>query len=272
MRATCPRQGLVKAKDSNKYSQRIQDRLYKHASRMWNRLFLAALQDRLLNIGSSLRWVNVFYFIDQVIHFPRFRTLEFLHYNSMPGLAHFVFRPVIQHFLQRHWKFSTHKIEETVIHRKGEFHPKNLRAVRCISRSSTCTFGRANCKIWLYFLTPKPFCMPGTNFISLQDARDMATAYRNQKETMLKTNLQNQGILPICETFGRAAFDTILGDSAVQKIRIYLCLINNKVRIMAVGVDANDEDMLPSGTEDKIIEEGQRCPDICPPPSALNGF
>ena len=115
--------------------------------------------------------------------------------------------------------------------------------------------------------------MPGTNFVSLQTARDMATAYRSQKENMLKTNLQNQGILPICETFGRAAFDTILSDSAVQKIRIYLCLgTDNKVRIMAVGVNANNEDMLPSGTEDKIIEDGQRCPDQCPPPSALNGF
>ena len=114
--------------------------------------------------------------------------------------------------------------------------------------------------------------MPGTNFISLQDARDMATNYRNQKETMLKTNLQNQGILPICETFVRAAFDTILSDTNCVKVRVYLALLDNKVRIMAVGVNSNNEDILPSGTEDKIIEQGQRCPPDCPPPSALNGF
>ena len=114
--------------------------------------------------------------------------------------------------------------------------------------------------------------MPGTNFISLQDARDMATAYRSQKEIMLKTNLQNQGILPICETFGRAAFDTILSDTNCVKVRVYLALLDSKVRIMVVGVNSNDEDILPSGTEDKIIEQGTRCPTSCPPASPLNGF
>jgi hypothetical protein len=115
--------------------------------------------------------------------------------------------------------------------------------------------------------------MPSTNFISLQTARDMTTNYRSQKETMLKTTLQNKGILPICETFGRAAFDTILGVSGCQKVRIYLCIDStSKVRILAVGVDSLDQDILPSGTEDRIIEDGQRCPDQCPPPSPLNGF
>ena len=112
-----------------------------------------------------------------------------------------------------------------------------------------------------------------TNFISLQTARDMTTNYRSGKENMLKTALQNQGYLPICETFGRAAFDTILSDSNCTKVRVYLCFgSNNKVRVLVVGVNANDEDILPSGTEDKIIEDGVRCPDVCPPPSALNGF
>ena len=115
--------------------------------------------------------------------------------------------------------------------------------------------------------------MPGTNFISLQTARDMTSNFRSQKENVLKTNLQNRGILPICETFGRAAFDTILSDPNCQKVRVYLCLgANTQVRIIVVGVNGSDEDILPSGTEDKIIEDGQRCPDQCPPPSDLNGF
>ena len=123
-----------------------------------------------------------------------------------------------------------------------------------------------------YCLTPKLFCMP-TNFISLQTATTMTTNYRSGKENILKTSFQNQGILPICETFGRAAFDTILSDSNCQKVRVYLCLgTGNKVRVLVVGVNSNDEDILPSGTEDKIIEDGVRCPDVCPPPSALNGF
>ena len=111
------------------------------------------------------------------------------------------------------------------------------------------------------------------NFISLQTAKTMTTNYQSGKENLLKTNLQNQGILPICETFGRAAFDTILSDTNCQKVRVYLCLATgNKVRVLVVGVNANDEDILPSGTENKIIEDGVRCPDVCPPASALNPF
>ena len=113
--------------------------------------------------------------------------------------------------------------------------------------------------------------MPGTNFITLSSATTMTSNYRSQKETMLKTTLQGKGILPVCETFGRAAFDTILSDSNCVKVRVYLCLDSNtKVRVIVVGVDVNDADILPSGTEDKIIEDGQRCPDQCPPSSALN--
>ena len=111
-----------------------------------------------------------------------------------------------------------------------------------------------------------------SNFISLQDARDMTTAYRNQKENLLKTNLQNQNILPICETFDRSAFDTVLSDTSCAKVRVYLAIVDNKIRIVVVGVNSSDEDILPSGTENKIIEQGQRCPPECPPPSALNGF
>jgi len=31
-------------------------------------------------------------------------------------------------------------------------------------------------------------------------------------------------LLPICETFGRAAFDTILSDTNCQKFRVYLSM------------------------------------------------
>ncbi len=115
--------------------------------------------------------------------------------------------------------------------------------------------------------------MPSTNFISLQTARDMTTTFRSQKEAVLKTSLQNKGILPICETYGRAAFDTILAVSGCQKVRIYFSMdADYKVKAVIVGVNSNDEDILPSGGEDRIIEDSQRCPDICPPPSPLNGF
>jgi hypothetical protein len=116
------------------------------------------------------------------------------------------------------------------------------------------------------------------HFISLQTAREMTTNYRKSKENLLKPDLQNKGILPICETFDRTAFDTILSDANCKKVRVYLCVDSaNQIRVLVVAVNGNDEDILPSGAqvttddEGRIIEEGQRCPDICPPPSPLTG-
>jgi hypothetical protein len=48
-----------------------------------------------------------------------------------------------------------------------------------------------------------------------------------------------------------------------------------KVVLVAVGVNENDEDMLPVSEdfltdENKILENGYRCPTTCPPPSVLN--
>ncbi len=58
--------------------------------------------------------------------------------------------------------------------------------------------------------------------------------------------------------------------------------VDLKVHAIIVGVNANNEDILPqatastsanatSGDDDDIIEAGVICPPICPPPSPLNG-
>jgi hypothetical protein len=50
--------------------------------------------------------------------------------------------------------------------------------------------------------------MPTNHFISLQTGIDMTTLYRQEKENILATAYKNQNILPISETFDRAAIDT----------------------------------------------------------------
>jgi hypothetical protein len=47
--------------------------------------------------------------------------------------------------------------------------------------------------------------MPTNHFISLQTGIDMTTLYRQEKENILATAYKNQNILPISETFDRAA-------------------------------------------------------------------
>src|SRR2546423_13093659 len=109
-----------------------------------------------------------------------------------------------------------------------------------------------------------------SQFISLQDAVDLTSQYRSYKETILATAYRNQNVLPVCETFDRDTLDRLLAQTDCQKIRIYLSMDTNyKVKIVVVGVDSNDEDILTKNSE-VIGEDGYRCPTQCPPPSPLN--
>jgi hypothetical protein len=111
-----------------------------------------------------------------------------------------------------------------------------------------------------------------SQFITLQQAVDMTTMYRSDKESILATDMQGKNILLNCETFLRGSIDTLLGQSGCAKIRIYFSMSDTKqVRLVIVGVNANDEDMLPGGmTDNVIVENGTACPFACPPPSPLN--
>lgn len=118
------------------------------------------------------------------------------------------------------------------------------------------------------------------HFISLQEAIDMTSLYRSEKENILKTEYQSQGILPLSEAFEREAFDTVLGKTGCAGLRIYYGMTEDlKVHALVVGVDENGHDMLPETEsasqtteeeDDDIIEKGIRCPDICPGESPLN--
>ena len=117
-----------------------------------------------------------------------------------------------------------------------------------------------------------------SNFISLDQAIAMTTRYRANNETVLAPQFQKQGLLPICETFEGASFTTLLNEPGCVAIRVYLGMDETlNVRVIAVGVNEKNEDMLPAKTGataadggGNIVEDGIRCPDICPPKSDLN--
>ncbi len=107
-----------------------------------------------------------------------------------------------------------------------------------------------------------------SNLISLQRAIDMTTLYRANKTKILAQGT-NPDVLPICETFDRAAYDTLLAQPGCVKVRTYLGMNPDlTISVITVGVDSNDRDMVNDGNA--IVDNGTRCPISCPPSSPLN--
>ncbi|RZK13250.1 MAG: hypothetical protein EOO46_00125 [Flavobacterium sp.] len=105
----------------------------------------------------------------------------------------------------------------------------------------------------------------------------MTLEYRNERENILANQYQDAGILPLSETFNRAAVDALLAQTGCAGLRIYYGMDETlKVHAILVAVDELNADILPStqtsltAVEDVIMEISQRCPDVCPPASPLN--
>ena len=114
----------------------------------------------------------------------------------------------------------------------------------------------------------------GSHFISLSSALDMTTLFRSERENILDSSRRGQDILPLSETFNRDAFDTLLGKQDCAGLRIYYGMDDAyKIHALVVAVNDDNEDLIPrslTATTDDVFEEGQRCPDLCPPTSSLN--
>ncbi len=120
--------------------------------------------------------------------------------------------------------------------------------------------------------------LPGNSqFISLDKAIEMTKLYRDGKEKILAQEYKDQNILLLSETFSREAFDSLLSQPDCAGIRIYFGMDEAMtVRVIAVATNKDNADILPSADKDgeteegDIVEQGQQCPNFCPPPSPLN--
>ena len=124
---------------------------------------------------------------------------------------------------------------------------------------------------------------PKLHRILLAKAKEMTLRYREHKDSILKDEWAGKNILPVCETFTKESFDSFFSNPQCKGIRLYYGMSNDmQVHAIIVGVDDQDRDMLPkdgssllragsdSDEDPPILEEGQRCPEECPPPSDLN--
>lgn len=113
------------------------------------------------------------------------------------------------------------------------------------------------------------------HLISLNQAKEMTAHYRKEKEVILGAPYQGKDILAISESFDAAVFNTVLNQPGCKSLRIYYGMSDDlKVHAIIVGVNEKNEDMLPADgvnlADPPIIEEGLRCPPICPVASPLN--
>lgn len=117
-----------------------------------------------------------------------------------------------------------------------------------------------------------------SHFISLEKAIELTQRYRAQKESLLVPAHQNQNVLPLSETFNRAAIDQLLAQPGCTGLRIYYGLDDALLlHAVLVGVDAENNDLLTpvaltagEGDGPVIIDNSIRCPPICPSGSPLN--
>ena len=101
----------------------------------------------------------------------------------------------------------------------------------------------------------------------MQDAIDMTTRFR--------TGLPSG--MPLSETFDVETITGLLSVQGCKYLRIYYGMKENReVHAILVAADENNADILPAAdleTNDNnpiIVDEGIRCPPVCPPPSSLN--
>ena len=117
-----------------------------------------------------------------------------------------------------------------------------------------------------------------SNSIPLSQAVAMTSLYRLNKDSVLDA-MADKDILPISETFEAASVANLLSTPGCTSIRVYYGMSEELyLHAIMVAVDENDEDILPSvdyvkgtsGNNPDIIEEGKRCPPVCPVSSLLN--
>jgi len=114
-------------------------------------------------------------------------------------------------------------------------------------------------------------------FISLQQAIDMTTRYRQNKSAVIDPAYSGNDILSICNTFNKADIEALLAKPECAAIRLYYGMNEDlQVRPMLVAVDKNDNDILPPDAVDDgaigefIADNTVFCPPICPKTSVLN--
>lgn len=95
--------------------------------------------------------------------------------------------------------------------------------------------------------------------ITLEEAVALTTRYRSNMNMYLKPEYAETDLLPLSETFNKEIFNELASQNGCVAIRSYFGLDENQqIRLIFVGVDQHNEDILSL-----MFEHGNRCPPIC---------
>ena len=116
------------------------------------------------------------------------------------------------------------------------------------------------------------------HLISLAQAKIMTAKFRSEKDNVINPEYHDKNILPVAETFERAAIDKLLASPGCVALRIYHGMNDEQqLHSIMVAVDIDDRDILPKPEplnleeeEAVIVEEGTLCPPVCGQGSELN--
>lgn len=126
--------------------------------------------------------------------------------------------------------------------------------------------------------------MGANHFISLEKAKKLKNNFKEKKNQLIDPKIPSTDVIPDSETFDRVAIDRLLALPGCVGIRIYTGLDEEyKIRLILVGVNDQGEDLIIPGTNTEslttstilptsgeVVEEGLRCPPVCPTTTILN--
>jgi hypothetical protein len=102
----------------------------------------------------------------------------------------------------------------------------------------------------------------------------MIADFKANREEVIAQPYKGHDILAFSETFEIDAVLTLIANSLCRKVRIYYGMDDEKkVHAIMVAVDSANNDILPTDPDvptPMILEDGQRCPTLCPTSSDLN--
>ncbi|TDH21285.1 hypothetical protein EXU57_20310 [Segetibacter sp. 3557_3] len=114
------------------------------------------------------------------------------------------------------------------------------------------------------------------NVITLLRAKQMTLRFRQNREIILDERFRGRDVLPFSETIEKTSLQQLIDNPECTAIRIYFGMDEQlRVHPIIVGVNSRNEDIidltLPDTTETgELLNDGVRCPPVCPPPSPLN--